>query len=218
MNAISHLIHESQSIESYLIHLRRDFHQHPELSFQEERTSRIVKSELESLGLMVRSGVGGYGVVAELTGNQEGPVIAFRADMDALPIQEATGLPYASAVPQVMHACGHDAHTAILLGTAKLLASYQAELRGTVRFIFQSAEEILEGAKAMIAEGVLDGVDEIYGLHVLPELPASKIIRHDSNSKVLIACPLIFFIVYLRSMYFWIFNNDSVGKAHIYYL
>jgi len=165
----------ADELKDELIEIRRDLHRFPELSFQESRTSGIVAKALAALGIEVQAGIGGYGVVGELKGAKPGKTIAFRADMDALPIKEETGLPYSSARDNVMHACGHDAHTAILIGAAKILAPYRDQLHGTVRFIFQSAEEILAGAKAMIAEGVMDGVDEIYGLHNLPSLAAGKI-------------------------------------------
>lgn len=165
---------QAKRLEAELIELRRDLHRNPELSFQESRTAAIVAERLSQLGLSVRTGVGGHGVVAELRGG-DGPIVAIRADMDALPIVEETGLEFASATPGVMHACGHDIHTTALLGAARILASRQDELRGTVRFIFQSAEEILAGANAMIEQGVMDGVVEIYGLHNLPALPAGTI-------------------------------------------
>jgi hippurate hydrolase len=113
--------------------------------------------------------------MADLHGGHEGPTVALRADMDALPITEETGLEFSSETPGAMHACGHDIHTVVLLGAAKILAAKRDELQGTVRFIFQSAEEILAGATAMIEQGVMDGVDEIYGLHNLPSLPAGTI-------------------------------------------
>ena len=163
------------AIEGELVALRRKLHAYPELSFEEERTSAAVAEWLDSLGMdAVRRGVGGHGIVAELSGARPGPRIALRADMDALPIREETGLPYASQVPGIMHACGHDAHTAMLCGAARLLADRRDRLSGSVRFLFQSAEEINAGAKAMIGQGALDGVDEIYGLHNLPTLPAGQ--------------------------------------------
>lgn len=155
-----------------LVAVRRHLHRYPELSFQETETAALVAKELMRLGLDYRAGVGGHGIVADIVGDPAGQVVALRADMDALPIAEETDLPFASDRPGVMHACGHDAHTAMLLGAAGLLARERASLKGTVRLIFQSAEEINEGAKAMIREGVLDGVDEIYGLHNLPTLAA----------------------------------------------
>jgi amidohydrolase len=146
---------------------RRDFHMHPELGFHETRTSEIVASTLEELGYRVRRGVARTGVVAEL--GEGSPVIAIRADMDALPIQEQNDVPYASQTPGVMHACGHDAHTAIALGVATLLKD--ENFSGTVRFLFQPSEdsddeEGVSGAPRMIEAGALEGVDAILGLHV----------------------------------------------------
>jgi amidohydrolase len=163
----------SKSVAEQIIELRRDFHQHPELSFEEKRTSKIVTEFLKSCGLRVKENVNVYGVVADLIGAEKGPTIAFRADMDALPIQEETGLPFASEIPGVMHACGHDGHTAILMGAAKLLSSQKEKLKGNVRFIFQPAEEVNPGgAIGMIQEGVLNGVDAVFGLHLWSELPS----------------------------------------------
>lgn len=169
------VMEQARRIEADLIAIRRELHRFPELSFEESRTAAAVAAELTRLGLEPRTGVGGHGVVADLRGGREGPLIALRADMDALPVTEETGLPFSSEHPGVMHACGHDVHTTVLLGAARILAERRAELCGTVRFIFQSAEEILAGAKAMIGQGVMDGVDEIYGLHNLPSLPAGAI-------------------------------------------
>ncbi len=165
---------EAKKIESQLIEFRRDLHRNPELSSQESRTAALIAERLASLDFRVQTGVGGYGIVAELAGSAEGPTIALRADMDALPIQEETNLPYASQVTGVMHACGHDVHTAVLLGAATILNRFRAHIKGTVRFIFQPAEETLTGAERMIQEGVLLGVDEIYGLHNLPTLAAGR--------------------------------------------
>lgn len=164
------LIEAGQQLALELIAFRRELHRYPELSFQESETAAKVAKELENLGISYRSGVGGHGIVADLQGDSLGPLIALRADMDALPIQEESGEDFSSTKPGVMHACGHDAHTAILLGAAQLLTTQK--FKGTVRFIFQSAEEINAGAKAMIDEGVLEGVDEIYGLHNLPTIAA----------------------------------------------
>ncbi|WP_373230679.1 M20 family metallopeptidase [Cohnella sp.] len=173
-NAFHDLLPAAKAIERELIDLRRKLHQNPELSFEETETSAMAAKLLNDLGLEVRRGIGGHGIVAELTGSRPGPRIALRADMDALPIQEETGLPYSSGIPGKMHACGHDAHTAILYGAAKLLSVRKDQLAGSVRFLFQSAEEINAGAKAMIEQGVLEDVDEIFGLHNLPTLPAGK--------------------------------------------
>ncbi|MED3624081.1 amidohydrolase [Neobacillus thermocopriae] len=162
-----------KKVTEEMIELRRDFHQYPELSFEEERTSKKVAEYLRACGLKVREHVNGYGVTADLIVDEAEPMIAFRADMDALPIQEETGLPFASQIPGVMHACGHDGHTAILLGVAKLLSFQKERLKGNVRFIFQPAEEINPGgAKGMIQEGVLEGVEAIFGLHLWSELPS----------------------------------------------
>ncbi|MCD4838754.1 amidohydrolase [Neobacillus sedimentimangrovi] len=162
-----------KKVTEEMIELRRDFHQYPELSFKEEQTSKKVAEYLRACGLKVREQVNGYGVTADLMVDEAGPMIAFRADMDALPIQEETGLPFASKIPGVMHACGHDGHTAILLGVAKLLSFQRERLKGNVRFIFQPAEEINPGgAKGMIQEGVLEGVEAIFGLHLWSELPS----------------------------------------------
>ena len=166
------VIEAGQSLAADLIAFRRDLHRHPELSFQESRTAAKVEEQLKSTGLSFKTGVGGHGLVVDIAGSRPGPIIALRADMDALPIQEETGLPFASEVSGVMHACGHDAHTAILLGAARLLAGNRGGFAGTVRLLFQSAEEINAGAKAMIEAGALDGVAEIYGLHNLPTMSA----------------------------------------------
>jgi amidohydrolase len=167
---LSTIVQSGKQLEAELIAFRRDLHRFPELSLQESETAAKVAEQLKQLGLEFRAGVGGFGIVVELKGEQPGPVIALRADMDALPIHEQSGLEFASTRPGMMHACGHDAHTAMLLGAVKLLAA--EKIKGTVRFLFQSAEEINAGAKAMIAQGALEGVDEIYGLHNLPTLPA----------------------------------------------
>ena len=170
------LLVNGQNISNELIAFRRDLHTYPELSFAESETAAKVAAELRKLGLEVKTNVGGHGLVADLHGDRgAGRTIALRADMDALPIQEKTNLPFSSQYPGVMHACGHDAHTSILLGAARLLVEQKEHLAGTIRFIFQSAEEIVAGAKAMLAEGVLEGVDEIYGLHNLPTLAVGKV-------------------------------------------
>jgi amidohydrolase len=171
-----------QEVMPGVVELRRDFHAHPELSNREERTARVVAGRLRGLGLEVQTGVARHGVVALLRGTRPGRCAALRADMDALPVAEATGLPFASKNPGVMHACGHDAHTAALLGAAEVLASMKDELSGTVKFIFQPAEEGPPageegGALLMVEEGVLEDpkVDAIFALHVFPTLDAGKI-------------------------------------------
>jgi amidohydrolase len=165
-------------LEKTLVSDRRHLHQNPELSFEEVQTSAFVQERLRDLNIPFTSGIGGYGVVANLQGHSPGPVVALRADMDALPIQEANEVPYASKVPGVMHACGHDVHTASLLGVAALLRSRTQDFSGTVRFLFQPAEEKLPGgASLMIRDGALANPtpQAIYGQHVMPLLPAGTV-------------------------------------------
>jgi amidohydrolase len=151
-----------------LVACRRDLHRYPELGFEEFRTSSIVAAELAALGLEVQTGIATTGVVALLEGEEDGPTVLVRADMDALPIQEETGLDYASVVPGKMHACGHDAHVAIALGVARLVSGYRNALKGRVKFVFQPGEEGMGGALAMIKDGVLENPrpDVTLGLHV----------------------------------------------------
>lgn len=162
-----------------VISWRRDIHTHPELSQHEERTSELVASVLERLGLEVTRNVGGFGVVGLLRGNSAGKTVGLRADMDALPLNEETGLPYASENAGVMHACGHDTHTAMLLGTACALSEMREKIRGNVKFIFQPAEELnpTGGAPGMIRDGVLENpnVDGLFSLHVWPVYETGKI-------------------------------------------
>ena len=164
---------EAQSLFEYTQALRRDFHSHPELGFHEVRTAGIVAKELNALGLELHTGVAETGVVAVLEGSKPGPVLLVRADMDALPITEETGAPYASQNPGVMHACGHDGHTAILLTVAKMLHAHRSELAGTVKFVFQPAEEGMGGAEKMIEAGILENpkVDLTLALHLWNEQP-----------------------------------------------
>jgi amidohydrolase len=154
-----------------LIAFRRDLHAHPELAFQETRTAEAICRELTDLKIDFQRGVGTTGVVGTIAGGRPGRVLALRADMDALPIAERTGLPFASTEAGLMHACGHDIHSTILLGAAAVLAELAPQLAGEVRLIFQPAEEILEGAAAMLADGALDGVDMAIGFHNQPDLP-----------------------------------------------
>ena len=154
------------ALKNTIIKTRRDIHKHPELSFKEFRTSKLVADKLESYGMQVERNIGKTGVVGTLSGNKQGKTIALRADMDALPIQETGDISYKSINDGVMHACGHDAHVAMLLGAAEALSSMKDEINGIVKFIFQPAEEGYGGAKFMIEDGALDNVDEIYGLHV----------------------------------------------------
>lgn len=157
--------------------IRRDFHEHPELGMEEVRTSGIVKKLLEEWGIETHINIGKTGVVGVLKGNGGGgPTIGLRADMDALPIHEKTNLPFSSKTPGVMHACGHDAHTTMLLGAARYLASTK-NFKGTAIFIFQPAEEGLGGARAMLADGLFDKFpcDEIYGMHNNPNGQPGKV-------------------------------------------
>jgi amidohydrolase len=163
----------AETLRARLIEQRRDFHMHPELSNREERTSRIVAERLRALGLdEVKTGVGKYGVVALLKGSKPGPVVAVRADMDALPIQETNDVPYKSQNPGVKHACGHDVHTTVQLGVAEVLSKMRDQIPGTIKFIFQPAEEGAPvgeegGAPFMIKEGALENPrpSAIFGLH-----------------------------------------------------
>lgn len=170
----SSLQHAANLYIDEIVALRRDLHQHPELSGHEERTASLVAARLRQAGLHVKTGVGGHGVVA-LLGSGE-PCVALRADMDALPVQEETGLPWASVNPGLAHACGHDFHTAWLVGAALILQEVGLP-RGSVKFIFQPAEEAISGAAAMIAAGVLENpsVAAICGAHVWPELTVGEI-------------------------------------------
>ena len=156
-----------------LIKLRRHLHAHPELSGQEYQTAALVAGELRKSGWEVKEAVGKTGVVAEM-GNKSGPVVGLRVDMDALPIEERTGLDYSSSIQGLMHACGHDLHTSIGLGVAKVLAKNKFT-NSRIRIIFQPAEEIAQGANWMRAENVLEGVQALFGVHVYPDLSVGKI-------------------------------------------
>jgi len=158
-----------------LLALRRDLHRHPELSFQETRTARIVAERLHAAGLEVRTGVARTGVVGVLRGDRPGRTVAWRADIDALPLQERVDVPFRSVTPDVMHACGHDGHTAIAVTLAEAMAARRGEVAGTAVFLFQPAEEVFGGAGPMIEAGALDGVDEVYGLHLTTRDPAGHV-------------------------------------------
>jgi len=157
-----------------LVAIRRHLHAHPELSGNEHQTAALVAGELRKLGWRVQEGVGRTGVLAEL-GPGAGPVVALRVDMDALPVEERTGLPYASVHQGLMHACGHDIHTSVGLGVAQVLAPLAQQLAGTVRLLFQPAEETAQGAAWMRADGAMEGVDALFGVHVFPSLPVGSI-------------------------------------------
>ncbi len=168
---------QANALRDSMIARRRDFHQHPELSFQEVRTAGIVAQTLSELGLEVRTGVGKTGVIGLLEGDHEGPTVLVRCDMDALPVQEENDVEYRSQTPQVMHACGHDGHTAVALAVAEMLSQHRDKLAGSVKFVFQPAEEIGKGAMAMIDDGALiDPVPQVsLGLHLWNELPVGKV-------------------------------------------
>src|SRR5512142_1511823 len=161
-----------------LIATRRDLHEHPELAFEEVRTSGIVTQRLRSLGLEVQTGVAKTGVVGLLRGGASKPgakTIAIRADMDALPIHELNEIDYRSQTEGKMHACGHDGHTSIALAVADILHKRRSELSGNVKFVFQPAEERIGGAEPMIKEGAMQGVDGIIGLHLISDYPLGRV-------------------------------------------
>jgi amidohydrolase len=182
----SQIAQAAEALRPKLIEQRRDFHMHPELSNREERTSRVVAERLRALGLdEVKTGVGKYGVVALLKGSRPGPVVAVRADMDALPIQETIDVPYKSQTPGVKHACGHDVHTTVELGVAEVLSKMRDQIAGSIKFIFQPAEEGAPqgeegGASLMIKEGALENPrpSAIFGLHTMPGIEAGQVAYH----------------------------------------
>jgi amidohydrolase len=176
MDILKRLFAELEALYPEMISIRRYLHQYPELSFKEEKTPVFIADYHRQLDHEVREGVGGRGVVAVLRGSNTGRTVALRADFDALPITEEADVPYKSRVPGVMHACGHDGHTASLLGLAKAMHRLREELSGTIIFIHQHAEEIVPGgAKAMIEDGCLDGVDYIFGTHLWATEPLGRI-------------------------------------------
>ena len=165
-------------IQKKITEIRHHIHMHPELALEEHETSDYIASILEELGLEVTRGIGGTGVVATLTAGTGGKMIGLRADMDALSIQEQTGCAFKSVNDGFMHACGHDAHTAMLLGAVKVLNSMKDELPGTVRFLFQPAEEVGKGAKAVVAQGGMEGVDAAFGIHCSVQTPVGALQCH----------------------------------------
>jgi amidohydrolase len=171
----------TERIEHDLIEIRRDIHAHPELGFEEVRTAGVVARELTRLGIRHQTGIGGTGIVGVIHGGRPGKVLAIRADMDALPIEERTGLPFASQTKGLMHACGHDIHTTTLLGVAAVLKDLAPQLAGTVKLVFQPAEEGVGGTRAMLADGLLaDGlldapkIDLALGFHNYPDMPVGR--------------------------------------------
>lgn len=173
---IEKVFSELDAIFPETVSLRRFFHQYPELSFQEEKTPAKILEYLNDLGIKTRTMVGGRGVVGIIQGEQPGKTVAIRADFDALPIQDEKQVPYRSKIPGVMHACGHDAHTALLLSVAKALQTYRGHIKGNIVLIHQFAEEVPPGgALPMIEDGCLDGVDAIFGTHLWTPIPVGKI-------------------------------------------
>ena len=167
---------EANKISDWIIDIRRELHKHPELMYEEVKTSALVRRELDDLGIAYQSPIAKTGVLASI-GNGEGPCVALRADMDALPIHEETDVPFRSEIDGKMHACGHDCHTAMLLGAAKILKSKESEINGTIKLFFQPAEEGGAGGKLMRDEGALENpkVERIFGLHVWPQMPTGQI-------------------------------------------
>jgi amidohydrolase len=180
LNSPSDILEAAKKILPWMIEIRRDLHQHPELGLEEHRTSAKIQGLLDEMGIEHVDGLGVTGVLGLIQGTGEGKVVALRGDMDALPIQDAKDVPYASTVPGKMHACGHDVHTTVLLGAARLLQKNRNSFSGTVKLLFQPAEETVGGAKLLIAAGVLENprVDAIFGLHVDPELDVGRVGLH----------------------------------------
>ncbi|PJF23295.1 MAG: amidohydrolase [Phototrophicales bacterium] len=169
---------EAEQLRGELVAYRRDFHRHPEVGFEVHRTAAVVAEQLQRLGLDVQTGVGKTGVVALLQGEKDGPTVLWRSDMDALPIHEDNDVPYASQIPGVMHACGHDGHMAIALGLAHIFAKHKQEIAGRIKFMFQPAEELgAGGALAMIADGVLENPEPqvTFGMHLWNTLPLGMV-------------------------------------------
>ena len=167
---------ESKSISDWIIKIRRELHEHPELMYEEFKTSELIRRELDKLEITYKHPVAETGVLASI-GNGNGPCVALRADMDALPIHEETDVPFKSKIDGKMHACGHDCHVSMLLGAAKLLKEKEDKINGTIKLLFQPAEEGGAGGKLMREEGVLKNpkVERIFGLHVWPQMPTGQI-------------------------------------------
>ncbi len=165
----------SENVFDYVVAFRRDLHMHPEPSLQEFETTKKVAAELDQMGISYRL-MNPTGLIAEIKGEKPGTgCVAIRGDMDCLTIQEKTNVPFKSTVDGLMHACGHDSHTAMLLGAAKVLQGLKSEFAGTVRFLFQPAEEVAQGAKLFVQQGALEGVDYCFGQHVMAQYPAGQI-------------------------------------------
>ena len=167
---------ESKLISDWIVKIRRELHEHPELMYEEFRTSELIRRELDKLDIQYRHPIAETGVLASI-GNGNGPCVALRADMDALPIHEEADVPFKSKIDGKMHACGHDCHVSMLLGAAKLLKDKESEINGTIKLLFQPAEEGGAGGKLMREEGALENpdVERIFGLHVWPQMPSGQI-------------------------------------------
>lgn len=165
---------KAKKYKDYVISLRREIHMNPELCWEEKETSELIGRELKKMNIPYRK-VAKYGIVGEISGKKEGKCILLRADMDALPIEEMTGVSYQSKNKGVMHACGHDGHIAQLLGALKILKEMERDIKGTVRFIFQPAEEVGQGSIKMIEEGVLKGVDSAFAIHLWIDIPVGQV-------------------------------------------
>lgn len=176
------ILDKANEIKEWIVELRRDFHMYPEPSFEEIRTSGIVEQKLKEMDIEVKH-IGKTGIVGILRGDKPGKVIGLRADMDALSVYEETGLPFASKKEGFMHACGHDSHISMLLGAAKILSNMRDKISGTVKFIFQPAEEAAGGAKVMIAGGALENpkLDMIYGMHIASAVEVGKVIAQEGQ-------------------------------------
>ena len=177
MKRVHSVLLEAEKIKDWMVKIRRDFHMNPELGMEEFRTRDKIVEYLQEMEIEYITGVAGTGILGIIRGREDGKTIALRADMDALPIQDEKAVPYRSTVPGKMHACGHDAHMAVLLGAARILKGKQEHLKGNVKLFFQPAEETVGGAKPMIEAGVMEEpkVDAVLGLHVTPEIPAGEI-------------------------------------------
>ncbi len=181
MNNENVILSDCEKIKDFLIKVRRDFHQNPELGMEEYRTRKKIISYLKEMKIEYKD-IADTGVIGMIKGKEEGKTVALRADMDGLPIQDQKKVPYKSTIDGKMHACGHDAHMSILLGAGKILRNKQENLKGNIKLLFQPAEETIGGAKRMIEEGAMENpkVDAIFGLHVAPEIPVGKIgIKYD---------------------------------------
>lgn len=174
---------ECKDLQSYIVGMRRDLHKIPELGFDLPKTRAYVTAKLDEYGIPYTLSEKDSSIIATLKGGKPGATVALRADMDALPIREETGVDYMSTHDGCMHACGHDTHTAMLLGAAKVLAAHRDELRGEVRFLFQTAEELAKGSAIVIENGGVDGVDAVFGTHI------GTILSKDIPAGTFIVCP-----------------------------